>query len=192
MNEFFFLQQNADELFPHMLVKRQTEVNMQLKEAGYPTLEEVTPDCSALRLISPAYAGKAGELTAILQYVFQSIVLEECGFIEIAKTLVRLAVSETRHLQLLGTAICKLGAPPVFTACPPYPVGYYSASNVDHCKNPRQMICADICAEENAIADYERMLCRLSNPPISALISRIAEEKRENLRVLNQILRDLG
>lgn len=164
---------------------------MQLKEAEYPALEEITQDCAALRLISPAYAGRAGELTAVLQYVYQSIVLEERGYPETAKTLVDVAVNEMRHLELLGTAICKLGAPPVFTACPPYPVGFYSASNVDYSKNPRQMICADVCAEENAIAQYERILCRLNNPPVYALIARITEDEKEHLRIFNRILGSL-
>ena len=33
----------------------------------------------ALRALSPAYAGRNGELTAILQYVYQSILLDGCG-----------------------------------------------------------------------------------------------------------------
>ena len=36
---------------------------------------ERSVDLQALRALSPAYAGRCGELTAILQYVFQSILL---------------------------------------------------------------------------------------------------------------------
>lgn len=156
-------------------------------ESEYPTLEGIGEDCASIRVISPAYAGRSGELTAILQYVYQSIVFEECGFPEISKRLVSIAVNEMRHLELLGTAICKLGAQPVFTACPPYPVGFYSASNINYSKNPRQMLCASICGEENAIAEYERILCRLKNPCVSALIARILEDEKVHLKELNRM-----
>lgn len=151
-------------------------------------LDEIERDGVALKIISPAYAGRNGELTAILQYVYQSVIFGEIGAAEIGKKLVSIAVEEMRHLELLGTAIVKLGAPPVFTACPPYPVGYYSAANVNYCKIPRQMICADICAEENAIAEYERMLCILKNPPVSALLSRILGDEKRHLCMLQEIL----
>lgn len=151
-------------------------------------LDDVKEDCNALRIISPAYAGRNGELTAILQYVYQSIVFGELGNPETAKTLVSVAVDEMRHLELLGTAIVKLGAPPMFTACPPYPVGYYSAANVNYARAPRQMICADICAEENTVAEYERMLCTLKNPPVSALISRILSDEKRHLQILQELL----
>lgn len=161
---------------------------MERELVSYPSLEEIKEDCAALRIVSPAYAGRAGALTSVLQYVYQSIVFGECGECEISKTLLSVAVTEMRHLELLGTAISRLGAPPVFTACPPYPVGYYSASNVNYSKAPRQMICADICMEENAIAEYERMICFLKNPCVSALIARFLDDEREHLALLQRLL----
>ena len=32
-----------------------------------------------VRTLSPAYAGREGELTAVLQYVYQAIMLSGCG-----------------------------------------------------------------------------------------------------------------
>lgn len=86
----------------------------------------------ALRALSPAYAGRNGELTAILQYVYQSILLDGCGKGDQAKVLLGIAVDEMEHLEKIGGLLVGLGVPPVFTACPPYPVAYYSASNVDY------------------------------------------------------------
>lgn len=160
-------------------------------EKGYPALGEIKEDIASLRLIAPAYAGREGELTAVLQYVFQSIVFGERGNKEVSKKILDIAVAEMRHLEILGTVITKLGAPPMFTACPPYPVGYYSASCVNYAKTPRQMLCADICAEENAISQYERILCRLKNAPVAAVVSRIIEDEKEHLKTFNQLLSEL-
>ena len=160
-------------------------------EKEYPPLTEIKEDVQTLRLISPAYAGREGELTAVLQYVFQSIVFGEQGNTAASEKILKIAVSEMRHLEILGTMITKLGAPPVFTACPPYPVGYYSAACVNYAKTPRQMLCADICAEENAISQYEHILCRLKNPTVAAVISRIIEDEKEHLKTFNQLLSEL-
>lgn len=44
---------------------------MQIKaEKEYPSLDGITEDYKTLRVISPAYAGGRGELTAVLQYVY--------------------------------------------------------------------------------------------------------------------------
>lgn len=164
---------------------------LETKTLPYPTLDEITEDCATLRQLSPAYAGREGELTAVLQYVYQSIVFGELGMQDASRALVKIAVSEMRHLEILGTAIVKLGAPPVFTACPPYPVGYYSAACVNYARNPRQMLCADICAEENAISCYERILCKIKNPPVTAVVARILEDEKEHLKIFNDMLASL-
>ena len=165
---------------------------MELKADGiYPSLDEIREDFQTLRLISSTYAGREGELTAVLQYVYQSIIFGEMGETAKSKTILGIAVAEMHHLEILGTMITKLGAPPVFTACPPYPVGYYSASCVNYTRNPRQMLCADICAEENAISQYEHILCRIKNAPVAAVISRILEDEKLHLKEFNRLLSEL-
>lgn len=155
---------------------------------SYPAIQEIGEDAETLKMISPAYAGREGELTAVLQYVYQSIMLSKQGKVDCAKEVMEIAKCEMYHLEILGSMIAKLGAPPIYTACPPYPVGYYSASCVNYTKTPRQMICADICAEENAISQYERMLVRVKNSLVSAVLARILEDEREHLRIFNEIL----
>ncbi len=148
------------------------------------SVEGIKEDVRALRVVSPAYAGKDGELTSVLQYVFQAIVLSENGMRELSRDIMRIASDEMRHLQLVGGAIVRLGAPPVFTACPPYPVSYYSASCVNYVRGAREMVDADICSERNAISSYLRMLDRLDEPALSALIKGICEEEEEHLALL--------
>ncbi len=148
------------------------------------TAEGIGQDVRALRIVSPAYAGRDGELTAVLQYVYQAILLSENGMEELSRALFRIAGEEMRHMQLLGTAITRLGAPPIFAACPPYPVSYYSASCVNYARSAREMIAADLRAERCAIASYRRMLGMLENPAVSALIAAIAEEEGEHLACL--------
>lgn len=158
-------------------------------DAEYPTLEEIKEDYAALRVISPAYAGREGELTAVLQYVYQSIVLSAIGESETSRLLMSIAVTEMHHLEILGTLVAKLGAIPAFVKCPPYPVGYYSASNVNYVKFPEGMLTADLIGEKNAIAGYEAMCCRLANEKVKQVILRIIEDEKVHVAALEAALK---
>ena len=157
----------------------------------YPTTEGIVEDLRALRVISPAYAGREGELTATLQYVYQSIYLGAEGEMKASKLLLDIAVAEMHHIGLLGSLITKLGAPPVFTSCPPYPVGFYSASCVNYAKDKREMISADICGEKMAIATYHSMLGSLENNKVAAVIERIIEDEKVHLAALTDLFSEL-
>ena len=154
-------------------------------------LDGVEENVRALRVVSPAYAGRDGELTAVLQYVYQSILLGGSGESKLAALLISIAKEEMRHLQIMGTLIVKLGAPPVFTACPPYPVSYYSASCVNYAKSPRAMLAADIAAERTAISEYERMISCLKDEPAAVVLSRIRDDEEEHLRRLRDAAKSL-
>ena len=140
-----------------------------------------------IRALSPAYAGRDGELTAILQYVYQGILLDGCGKGEEAKKLLHIAVEEMRHLEMIGALLVKFGVPPVFTACPPYPVGYYSASNVDYVKPYPQMLAADIAAEQEAIACYTRILSYVRDEEVCSVVTKIRADEEHHLHILREM-----
>ena len=135
----------------------------------------------ALRALSPAYAGRNGELTAALQYVYQSILLDGCGKTQEAKTILKIAVQEMHHLEKLGGLLVSFGVPPVFTACPPYPVAYYSAANVDYVRQLPQMLDSDIRAEREAIACYTRILRTVREKGFIEM--QVAEDDRRKMYV---------
>ncbi len=144
-----------------------------------------------LRALSPAYAGREGELTAVLQYVYQAILLGGCGKEKEAKIILKIAVEEMRHLEKIGSILVSLGVPPVFTACPPYPVAYYSASNVDYVKQLSQMLESDIRAERCAIAEYDRVLRVVTDGEIRSAIEGIRADEVRHLEIFEQMRRDL-
>ena len=140
-----------------------------------------------IRVLSPAYAGRDGELTATLQYVYQSILLDGCGKQEEAKKLLHIAVEEMRHLEEIGALLVRFGVPPVYTACPPYPVGYYSASNVDYVKPYPQMLAADVRAEQEAIACYTRILDCVRDEDVRTVITKIRADEERHLCWLREM-----
>ncbi|MGN0814752.1 MAG: ferritin-like domain-containing protein [Candidatus Coproplasma sp.] len=160
-------------------------------QAPYPTTEGICPDVCALKIISPAYATSTGELNAILQYVYHSFIFSAKGRGSQAETLMSIAIAEMHHLDLLGETICALGAQPIFTAQPPSAFNFYSAKFVNYSCNLRNMIEDDIMGEKHAIYAYERMLCKLKNEKVSAIIARILEDEKLHLSILREILQDI-
>ncbi len=150
-------------------------------------LESVGEDLRTLRIVTKAYAGREGELTSVLQYVYQSVLLGQRGERELALLLQRIASDEMRHLQTVGALITRLGAPPVYTACPPYPVGYYSASCVNYARETAEMIEADIAAEERSAEAYAGMLKEMENPAAAEVVLALMKEEREHLRLLRRL-----
>lgn len=149
-------------------------------------LESVGEDLRTLRIVTKAYAGKEGELTSVLQYVYQSVVLGQRGERELSLLLYRIASDEMRHLQTIGSLITRLGAPPIYTACPPYPVGYYSASCVNYAKDTEEILLSDLAAEENSIKTYAAMLEEMENPAAAAVILSVMQDEREHLTLLRR------
>ena len=165
---------------------------MLITDTPYPSLDHICEDGKMLRAVSPAYAGRDGELTAILQYVYQSVLLSSYGNAKASRLLMDIATAEMRHLEILGTLITRLGAPPVFTECPPYPVSYYSASCVNYTRTLTCMIEADIRAEMSAIATYTRILQTITSGEVAAVIARIREDEEFHLHTLQKLLKEIS
>ena len=159
-----------------------------IAESSYPTTEGISRDAYTLRIISPAYAAPAGELNAILLYLYQSLCFKAAGYAEYAETIESIAVAEMFHLKLLGETIVALGAAPVFTACPPAMFNFYSTKFVTYSHTLICMAEDGVCAEMSAIRQYERMLCKLRNDRVCEIIDRILEDERLHLAAFKNIL----
>ena len=93
----------------------------------------------------------------------QHILFDHAGCKDYADILLKVAITEMKHLEILGSLILRLGAAPVYSYLPPYRINYYSAHAVSYSKVPQKMMLDDIEAEECAIDTYTKMLCRLKN-----------------------------
>lgn len=162
-----------------------------IADAPYPSLDGLSHDPFSSRIISAAYATPSGELNATLQYVYHSLNFAHCGYKKFADTLMRIAVAEMTHLDLLGEALITMGTQPVYTFQPPSQFNFYSAKFVAYSRSLVNMIEDDIVGEKHAIYGYERMLCRLKDGTLKALIVRIIEDEKLHLAALKKILDEL-
>ena len=157
----------------------------------FPTTDGICPDAYSLAVISPAYASSTGELNAILQYLYHVFNFEHHGLNEYAETLEGIAIAEMLHLKLLGETIIALGAQPIFCQYPPTAYNFYSTKFVLYSRNLINMIEDDIMGEKHAICQYSKMLKRLKNEHVKAIVSRILEDEKLHLEALTKILNKL-
>ena len=157
----------------------------------YPTIQGIGKDLQSAKIISPAYADRGSEMTAILQYVFQSIVLSGKNLKEYADTLDRIAIAEMRHLDILGSLLFELGVLPVYSSRPPRKFDFYSTAAVSYATDPQKMIMDDIMGETQAILSYEEMVRELQNESVAAIIERIILNEKLHLETLKAMLREI-
>ena len=160
-------------------------------DSPYPSAEGMGRDRESVRIISPAYADRGSELTAILQYVFHATVFSGLQMKQYSRLLTEIAVSEMHHLDMLGGMLYQMGALPVYTSCPPRLFDFYSTAAVSYSCEPEKMIQDDIHGEEEAIRQYQSMLRRLRNEQVSAVISRIICDEELHLQTLHSIMSEI-
>ena len=157
-------------------------------ELPYPEPKNLCPDPVSARMISAAYGGGHGELTAILQYTYHSFIFDKLGDGKTASALIGIAIAEMRHLDILGKTLLALGTDPVFTRFPTYKCDFYSTSFVNYSVGAKKMLLDDIAGEMKAINDYREMLRVLRSEEVSAIISRIILDEELHIKVLKERL----
>jgi len=157
----------------------------------YPSLEGITKDPLAARIITPAYCSlHVSEMTAALQYMYHYLYFDTMNMEDIGKTVENIAITEMIHKELLGKTLLKLGVDPIFSVTPPMR-NYYNTSQVSYSNTPQRMIMDDIQAEINAIEDYQRMLNILKNEKVAEVIRRIQLDEKLHLTEFKKILNRL-
>ena len=98
-----------------------------------------------------------------------------------------IAEAEMIHIDILGTAMLKLGVSPRYVQMP-NTNNFYNTSTVSCSTTPQKMIMDDIQGEMNAIADYQKMLFILKNEQVEAIVQRIILDEQLHLETLKEML----
>lgn len=153
--------------------------------APYP-LVATTRDLHDARILQELYGGRSSETTAIMQYCYQSYVLDKTDP-SLAALLLAIAKVEMEHHELLGKAIFGCGKPPLIASnsC------FWSASAVDWSEDAVNILERDIYDEKHAVVAYERAAKMLHSPSLSALMLRIAEDEQLHVKLLTDALTSL-
>ena len=138
-----------------------------------------------VQLLLPLYAGNNSELTAILQYSYQHVVLaNRCD--EVAQALHDISIIEMHHLELLAQAICAMGGNPRYVN--PNTRSWWNAGAVNYEQNLCGALLANLKAETEACNVYHATARQVKNASLCALLNRIAADEKLHIDIFTQLI----
>ena len=156
----------------------------------YPSLDGIEENRRSAAVISGLYAGRHGELNAVLQYVYQSFYFFKNGEEETAGLLIGIALAEMEHLEILGKLLLVLGRSPEYSAWNGFFNEYYSARNVVYATESFKMLLDDISAEMLAVKDYREAAKTVGEGKVADVLNRIRLDEELHIRKLEEVIRE--
>lgn len=154
-----------------------------VRNIPYPELECINANNKFISLLFDTYSGMHGELTAILQYTYESIMFNNE---EISKIVKQIAIMEMHHLSILGEMLKKLGRPPVYKSGNET---LWNAKNINYVmRNVEEVMKNNIQEEHQAIRNYESLIECTNDECIKKLMERIILDEKSHIEVFNAIM----
>ena len=156
----------------------------------YPTTETGERNPCWAALLYNDFAGNTGELGAITKYIYQALTVEAENP-ELAASLRCIAMTEMRHLELLGKLLVNFGGDPKYRTLERCAERWWSGGNLNYCRDACYFLREDIRCEQKAIAGYRLRLCQIKNAAAAALIERIISDELRHIEILEGWLKRL-
>lgn len=162
-----------------------------MADLSYPPIQVSNRNENYAQLLSIDYCGAVSELSAITQYINNENRLE-CEKCPMAKTILEIAMAEMMHLQKLGELIYLLGGSIDFAARQPNGrQQLWTPAYLTIPENARQMILADIEAENAAINQYRRHINMIQDPYVNDVLARIIIDEEYHIMLLRVLMEEL-
>lgn len=159
------------------------EILNSKKNIPYPKLANVRQNQRYADLLYNSFAGEAGELTAVTQYIYEHIELKR--FEGFSKILLSIAIEEMHHLDLIGDLIKRLGKKPYFID---KEGSNWNSENIKyHFNNVYEMLSYNIRSEKKAIEEYKEAIKYTQNKSIQDLLERIILDEQTHLEIFNRL-----
>lgn len=154
----------------------------------YPVVRVEKENIEYAKILSLDYASDISEDSAIHLYTYQALILEKTHP-EISKTLKHIAITEMKHLELLGKAIHLLGLPPKYVSYTSDNIKrYWTSSFINYTTFLKNMLKQDIKSESMAIENYRKHKETINDAYIKQLLTRIIEDEQVHLSIFQRLL----
>ena len=158
------------------------EVEVKLNKP-YPEIVGAVDDLTTATILKNLASSRVGELPAVLQYVYQSVIADQTNS-EIAAILEEIGVVEMIHLDMLMHAISMFGGIPKYEDSQN---NYFSTSNLNYTQKLSDMLENNIHAELTAIENYKFAISRVKNESLKRLFERIIEDEQRHVEIFKLI-----
>ncbi len=149
----------------------------------YPELSDVQEDTTTVNILKNLASSRAGELTGILQYIYQSVIADKTNA-EIAEIFEEIGIVEMMHLDMLMHAISEFGGVPKYEDSQG---NFYNTTNINYTMKLRDMLDNNIRIENIAIENYQMAISRVKNQSLKDLFARIIEDEKRHVEIFKTI-----
>ncbi len=158
---------------------------MQVKvDIPYPEVKVSSKNIKLAKEILSSYAGPISEDTAIHNYIFQYLILEND---EIKNILKEIAIVEMHHLEILGELVKKLGLTPLYLSVNNDKTKWFSGEYVTYEKELKNILLDNIRNEELAIKNYEKIIIQTDDEYVKYILKRIILDEKMHIQVFMKL-----
>ena len=168
-----------------------SNIRPAILDLPYPPIQVQCRNQDYAALLAFDYCGSVSELSAITQYINNEnrLCLSDC---RLARTILGIAMAEMMHLQKLGELIQLLGGEVSFAVT--QPGGKQTLWTPEYLvlsRDARRMLCADVEAERDAIAQYRAHIRNINDEFVNAVLRRIIRDEEYHIMLLQGLLGEL-
>lgn len=156
--------------------------------AGYPEIVDAEPSMFEVKLLKWLASSRNGEITAVNNYLYQYFILQE-SYPTIANALREISIDEMEHFERLSEAIVLFGGNPNLTDGRG---NVWTGRNVSQLKNVKDILNFDLKSEKAAVLEYQNFAQRTRNESLAKLFLRIAEDEKEHIVILENLIKSLN
>lgn len=156
------------------------------EEKTYPniTVKKRNPDYAKILLND--YAGCNSEDTAIHNYFYQSLIVEDKN---LSRDLMLISKTEMRHLDILGKLIHLLGVKPVFGVLKTNSLTPWTSKYVNYSVKTKDILIQNIKNERTAIENYKKDIELIDDENIKSILKRIIEDEFVHIKIFYSYLK---
>ena len=158
--------------------------NIKVKiDKPYPHITNANDNPQVVGILKNLANTRSGELRAVLQYVYQSVVADSVEE-EIASIFEEIGINEMMHLDMLMHAITEFGGTPEYNDSQR---NAFNSGFVNYTTKLSEMLDNNIQGESLAIENYKQAIMRVENQSLKDLFARIIEDEEQHIRVFKKI-----
>lgn len=149
----------------------------------YPKILNATNDQMAVNILKNLAGSRTSELTAVLQYIYQSVIADKSAD-EIGAIFEEIGIVEMTHLDLLMHAITDFGGTPKYEDSQG---NQFNSNYINYTVKLKEMLNNNILAEQRAIEQYNEAIKRVKNESLKELFRRIIQDEELHIKVFKYL-----
>jgi len=155
--------------------------------APYPPIKVLSPNKQYADLLMDDFAGPKGEFSAMSLYFYQHYVAsEESG--DYGVMVMRIAIAEMNHLNILSSVIRQLGGNPVFRGGSDSGGKYWTSRNIVYSHDLCKSLQVALEGETGAIESYEKHIKLIDDRYIKNILERIILDEKLHKNYIMQTM----